>query len=292
MKREVIVVNPDVFNKIKKNISEGGRDNLHVLSDFDRTITYGLSGEKRTPTVISQLRSDPKYLGAEYKKQTEKWFEEYHPIEVDSSISLEEKKAKMHEWWMKYFEFLVKCGFNRDLIKRVVKEMPLKFRKGSLEFLSYLNKNNIPLIFMSAAPGDMLIEYIEQNGLMFPNVYVISNRYKFNSKGKAVRIKEPIIHTFNKTEITLEDYPIFNKIKNRKNVLLIGDSYGDVGMIEGFDYKNLLKVGFYNDSSEGILKDFTSHFDVVLTGDQDFGYVNKLLKEILNDNPLKLKRKT
>ena len=126
----------------------------------------------------------------------------------------------------------------------------------------------------------MLIEYLKQNNLMFPNVYIISNRYEFNSKGRAIRIKEPIIHSFNKAEVNLKDINVFEKIKNRKSVLLMGDSYGDVGMIEGFDYENLIKIGFYNDPQEGTLKDFTSHFDVVLTGDQNLSFVNKLMKEM------------
>jgi 5'-nucleotidase len=126
----------------------------------------------------------------------------------------------------------------------------------------------------------MLIEYLKQNRLMTKNVYVVSNRYKFDSKGRAIKIQEPIIHTFNKTEITLENYPVFDVVKSRKNVLLLGDSLGDVGMIEGFDYDNLIKIGFLNDSEEGSPDEFQANYDVVITGDQNFGFVNKLIKEM------------
>ena len=186
----------------------------------------------------------------------------------------------MHEWWTKHFDLIAKAGFTKELIERVVREKPLKFRKGSLEFFSFLNERGIPLVFMSAAPGDMLVGYLEQNNLLFPNVYVISNRYEFDENGKAIRIKEPIIHTFNKTEVSLKDHPIYAKIRKRKNVLLLGDSLGDVGMIEGFDYDNLIKIGFYNDSEEGDLEDYKRNFDVVLIGDQDFDYINKLVESL------------
>ena len=281
MKKQILIVNPNDFEEVKKRISKEGASRFHVISDFDRTITYGLSGEgKRTATVISQLRANPKYLGEGYQKEAYRLFDIYHPIEVDESVELEEKKKKMHEWWKKHFELIAKSGLTEEIIKKVAKENLLKFRKGSLEFVSFLNEHKVPLVFMSAAPGDMLIEYLKQNGLMTKNVYVVSNRYKFDSKGRAIKIQEPIIHTFNKTEITLENYPVFNIIKGRKNVLLLGDSLGDVGMIEGFSYKNLIKIGFLNDEVEKNLQDYKKTFDVVLLNDCSIYYANGILREI------------
>jgi HAD superfamily hydrolase (TIGR01544 family) len=280
MVEEVIIVNDRIEN-IKGRISNECNSNFHVVSDFDRTLTYGLSGEgKRTATVISQLRSDPKYLGQNYFDESHRLHSIYYPIEINPNISLNKKVMEMHDWWTKHFELMSKSGLTKDLINRVVKERPLQFRDGSLEFMSYLNEYNIPLIIMSAAPGDMLIAYLESNGLMFPNIYVVSNRYEFDSNGVAIKVKEPIIHTFNKTEIVLNNHPIFEKIRNRKNVLLLGDSLGDVGMVEGFDYDNLIKIGFYNEEMEDNLDEYKKAFDVVLTGDQDFDYINKLIEDI------------
>jgi 5'-nucleotidase len=60
--------------------------------------------------------------------------------------------------------------------------------------------------------------------------------------GKAIAIKEPIIHSFNKGETVVKDSPIYEEIKERKNILLLGDSLGDVRMADGFDYENILKI--------------------------------------------------
>jgi 5'-nucleotidase len=133
---------------------------------------------------------------------------------------------------------------------------------------------------MSAAPGDMLIEYLKENGLLFPNVYVISNLYEFDKNGKAIKIQEPIIHTFNKTEVSLKEYPVYKEIKPRTNVILLGDSVRDIGMIEGFPYKTLLKIGFLNENVEQDLADFKKNFDIILLNDIDMDYVNHLAKEI------------
>lgn len=278
--QKIIISNIKEFEKIKEEIKKAGADNFHVLADFDRTVTYGTSKGTRTETVISQLRSDPKYLGKEYQVEAHRLFDVYHPIEIDEKISLDEKRDKMHEWWKKHFDLISKSGFTKNLIKQVVRERPLRFRKGVLEFFSFLNVDNIPIIFMSAGPGDMIVEYLEQNNLMNENVYVLANRCKFDNAGNAVKVLEPIIHTFNKAEVTLKGHSIYEKIKVRKNVLLLGDSVGDVGMIKGFDYENLIKVGFLNENIESNLELYKKNFDVVLTDDQDFDFANKLIKEI------------
>ncbi|MBU1613431.1 hypothetical protein KKC87_03315, partial [Patescibacteria group bacterium] len=96
-----------------------------------------------------------------------------------------------------------------------------------------------------------------------------------------IGIKEPVIHSLNKYEIVVKEYPIFETIKNRKNVLLMGDGIDDVGMIEGFEYDNLLKIGFLNDGVEKNLDKFTANFDVVITRDSGMEYVDKLLQRIL-----------
>jgi len=51
-------------------------------------------------------------------------------------------------------------------------------------------------------------------------------------------------------------------------------------MIEGFDYDNLIKIGFLNDNINENLEDFKKNFDIVILNDSDMNYINKLLKEI------------
>jgi len=278
---EVIIVNEKELERKKKEIAQDGAEKLHILSDFDRTITYGLADGKKTPTVISQLRSDPKYLGEDYSKRANELFDVYHPIEIDSKISLTKKKKEMDDWWMKHFNLIAEYNLTKELIKKVVREKPLRFRKGSLKFLTLLNNKNVPLIFMSAAPGDMLIEYLSQNKLLLLNISVISNLYEWDKDEKAIQIKKPVVTSVNKDETLIHKFPIYDKIKNRKNVLLLGDGLEDVGMIEGFDYKNLIKIAFLNENVEENLPAFKKVYDVILLGDPDMSYVNKLVKEIL-----------
>ncbi len=278
---KIIVVNPQEFQKTKQKIKEKGADELHILSDFDRTLTYGKTptGEK-TQTVISRLRSDPKYLGEDYSKKAHELFDLYHPIEINLKIPLQEKKLKMEEWWKKHFDLISNSGLTKKIIQQVIEEKPIHFRKGTKQFLERLNKKSIPLIILSAGPGDMIKGYLEKDNLNFENIEIIGNQYEFDEAGKTTKVKGPIIHTFNKDETSLPA-EVLEKIKLRKNVILLGDSIGDVGMIEGFNYDNLTKIGFLNEEVKENLEEYKKHFDIILTKDQDFNFVNKLLKEIL-----------
>lgn len=281
MVSEVIIPDEKRYEEIKERIRKAGLEKLHILSDFDRTITYGLDeSNQRTPTVISQLRSKPDYLGEEYVKEATSLYGIYRPIEVDNSIPLKEKIEKMGEWWEKHFALIAKVGLSKNLIRQVVKENPLKFRKKSLEFFSFLAKKDVPIFFITAGPGDLVDEYLKENKINFDNIFVVGNRYSFDDKGNALEIKRPIIHTFNKTEVTLKGAGLYSKVENRKNVILLGDSIGDVGMIEGFDYDNLLKIGFLNEEVEKNLPCYKENFDVIITNDGDFNFVNDLLKEL------------
>jgi cytosolic 5'-nucleotidase 3 len=281
MEKHIVISNPEKFEELRKSFIEGGFENLHILADFDRTVTYGLDKTgKKTPTVISKLRTNSEYLGQKYFDEAHRLFDVYHPIEIDASISLDEKKDKMYEWWSEHFGLIARSGLDKDLINKVAAENPLEFREGVLEFMRLLHKKKVPVVFISAGPGDMIETFLEKDKLDFSNIYVIGNRYVFDDNGNVVAIKEPIVHTFNKTEVVLRGMDIYDKIKNKKNVLLLGDQIGDAGMIEGFDCDNLLKVGFLNENVEDSLEEYKKNFDVVLTGDCDFTYVNNFLKEL------------
>ena len=48
-------------------------------------------------------------------------------------------------------------------------------------------------------------------------------------------------------------------------------------MITGFDYDNLIKIGFLNYDDTKIKKQFLENFDIIIENDGDFESVNKLI---------------
>ena len=118
-------------------------------------------------------------------------------------------------------------------------------------------------------------------GLFSENIHIISNEFEWDSDGRAVKVKEPIIYGMNKDETMIRDFPAYDVVKNRKNVILLGDNPEDIGMIKGFDYDNLLKIGFLNDNVEKNLDLYKDRFDVVIANDGSMDFVSSILKEIL-----------
>lgn len=88
------IVSEEKFNNMRKKLEKGEWDDLHVLADFDRTLTYGSTSDgEKTPSIISLLR-DGDYLDADYRKKAHALHDKYHPIEVDPSATREEKKRQ------------------------------------------------------------------------------------------------------------------------------------------------------------------------------------------------------
>jgi 5'-nucleotidase len=279
---DIIIPDKKKLNNLKKEFHKEGVNKIHVLTDFDRTLTKAYVNGVKVPAIISRLR-DGGYISKDYSEKAGALANYYHPIELDQKISLEEKKKKMYEWWTKHFDLLIKSGLNKKHIETIVNEGVVKFREGAKDFLEILNKKNIPLVIISSSGlGYESVEmFLEKNNCMYDNIHIISNSFKWDKDGNAIKVNEPIIHVFNKDEQSIKNYLVYNLIKDRKNIILLGDSLGDLGMITGSDYNHLIKVGFLNENVEENLELYGKNFDIVLTNDSDMNYLNKFMKEIV-----------
>jgi len=278
----VIIVNQEELETAKKSIAEDGVKKLHVLADFDRTLTKAFVNGEEIPSIISILR-DGNCLTSDYVRKARALYNKYHPIEVDLKIPLKEKKKAMREWWTTHFDLLVKSGLNKKDLTAVADSEKIRFREGFSDFADFLRDKKIPLFIMSASGlgADIISIYLKKSGKLYDNIYIISNSFSWDENGKAIGVKEPIIHGMNKDETAIQDFPAFEAIENRKNVLLIGDRLSDVGMVKGFDYDNLIKIGFLNENIEENLEYYKQNYDVVILNDSPLDYINGLLGEIV-----------
>jgi len=281
-KENVIIPNKKNLNLLKNQFHKGGINEIHVLTDFDRTLTTAYANGIKVPSIISRLR-DGGYISKDYSKKATALANHYHPIELDQNISLEEKKKKMHEWWIKHFDLLIKSRLNKKHIETIVEEGVIQFREGAKDFLKFLDEKKIPLIILSSSGlgYDSVEIFLKKNHCLYKNISIISNSFKWDRDGYAIGINKPIIHVFNKDEQSLKNYPVYNSIKNRKNIILLGDSLGDLGMVANAEYNHLIKIGFLNENVEEDLALYGKNFDIILTDDSNMNYVNKFMKEIL-----------
>ncbi len=154
-------------------------------------------------------------------------------------------------------------------------------RAGGDKFLSRLNKSSIPLVIISSAGiGNMIEDFLKEQNLLFQNTHIVGNMLEFNNQGKFIGIKNnKIIHILNKREAALQEIPVYSELKKRKNIILLGDSLDDLQMVEDLDYENLISIIFLDNLE--LLDAAKEKFDVIITDDGDFSYINELLEEIL-----------
>lgn len=276
----ILILNPIEFQKKKEIFRKEGIEKIHIISDFDRTLTKAfVNGEKFT-SIMSQMY-DGHHLSEDYARKAQALRDKYYPIEINTKIPLEDKKKAMEEWWRIHKKLLIESGLNLRDVQDIVDNGKLEFRQGALEFFDITWESKIPLVvFSSSGIGEAIPLYFKKIKKDYKNIHIITNSMKYNKKGDAIGIKEPIIHIFNKGEIALRGLPIMKELKTRKNVILLGDSLGDLDMTHGFNYDNILRIGFYNYEEEK-LEDFKKSFDVIVLNDGDMDFINKLLKEII-----------
>lgn len=66
-------------------------------------------------------------------------------------------------------------------------------------------------------------------------------------QGKMTGFQDEMIHVYNKNEGAIHDSDYFQKLEHRNNVILMGDSLGDLHMADGaVGVQNKLKIGFLN----------------------------------------------
>jgi len=58
---EVVIQDIEGLERKKKEILTEGSEKFHVISDFDKTLTYAFIDGERAPTAIAQLRNDPDF---------------------------------------------------------------------------------------------------------------------------------------------------------------------------------------------------------------------------------------
>jgi len=266
------------MNEQLELMKRDGVSHLHVLSNFDRTLTKPEVDGKKIPSLISVLR-DHGYLTPDYPEKAHALFDHYHQIEIDTTIRRDERKKAMKEWWTKHFELLIASGLTRQDIKNAMHARHAQLRDGTHEFFSLLKRNNIPLVIMSSSGlgVDSVHFFLEAEHELHDNIHIISNHYEWDENGKALAVKEPIIHGMNKDETLVRDFPeIYPQIQNRKNVLLLGDSTSDLDMVVGFEYQNLLSIGFL-DTPDG-----NSGFDIEFKSSASLHKIINILSSFIN----------
>lgn len=248
-------------------------NNLYVVADFDRTITSGSS------LTSWSVLADTDLVPEEYSVERHRLYDIYRPIEVDNSLPFDYRMKMMSKWFRAHIELFVKYKMTEEVFEKAATNLRvMEFRTGAQEFLTFLWKNKIPLIIISAGIGNFIEAFLKKYNCYFDNIYVSSNKILFEN-GIAIGVGKNIIHSFNKNEVSLPP-EIANKLKGRNQVLLLGDQTSDLNMVDKNSHDSVITIGFEPDDPNdpcNSLEDFQAGFDIVCEPHENYNDLKKIL---------------
>ncbi|KNC85760.1 hypothetical protein SARC_02064 [Sphaeroforma arctica JP610] len=269
-----------VIEKLEK-IRDGGHDNLQIVTDFDQTLTAYFMPDGTRVSSSHGLIERSKFLVPDLAARLNKLFTTYYPIEVDQNVTYEDKLAHMEYWWNKTNEAFIEAKFDRKHIPEIVANGSSRFRDGFDSFLQKTKELDVPCCILSAGLADVIRGVLESHlngGLAkYPNVHIISNLMEFDDNGICIGFIGEVIHVLNKKEVTIAGTEFGKQALKRHNLILMGDSLGDVQMSDGIEHSNIIKIGYLNIKEERKEK-FLEEFDIVILNDGDMTVPNYVLE--------------
>ncbi|XP_023606809.1 cytosolic 5'-nucleotidase 3A isoform X1 [Myotis lucifugus] len=288
-KSSVRIKNPTRVEEIICGLIKGGAVKLQIITDFDMTLSRFSYKGKRCPTCHNVI-DNCKLVSDECRKKLLELKEKFYAIETDPLLTVEQKNPYMVEWYTKSHRLLVEQGIPRAKLKEIVAESDIMLnqtvlppcREGYENFFDKLQQHSIPVFIFSAGIGDVLEEIIRQAGVYHSNVKVVSNFMDFDDNGVLKGFKGDLIHVFNKHDGALKNTDYFNELKDNSNIILLGDSQGDLRMADGVaNVEHILKIGYLNDKVDELLDKYMDSYDIVLVKEESLEVANSILQKIL-----------
>lgn len=214
------------------------KNNFYLALDFDKTITAANSSDSWDAVT--------KYLGDEFRKESDEQYKKYRPIELDYKIKYEEKYKCMEEWYNSIMGLYYKYHLTYNQMADSINISNLIFREGAKEFLTNMHRNNIPIVILSAGIGNTIEQFLKNNNCYFDNMHIISNFLRFDEEGNIKTNRgNDIIHTLNKTMEGHVSTDFINEIEDKKYRLLIGDLVEDKNMIPKTDFEKTIYIRIF-----------------------------------------------
>ncbi len=260
-----------IINEKVKKLTPINWSDFYVVADFDRTITKGSS--KTSWSILASSDMVP----AKYKEERDAYYKIYRPIEIDETMEPVKRNALVKEWFIKHIELFVKYQIKEELFENAAKNLRImEFRDYGKNFIDFLHEKDIPLVIISAGIGNFIEYFFKNNACDYDNIYISSNKIIFKD-GVASGVDTNIIHSLNKNEVSLPD-EVKDKLRTRKNVLLLGDQKSDLNMVDETLHDTVIKVCFLNEETSSLKEEYSKYFDIIIEENEDY----KTLMDILS----------
>ena len=235
------------INSFKKS----GKDKIHIVLDFDRTLVRGKNQKGKNITVWDAME---KFVPKELQMESIKLYKKYRSLEMKRKLS-EKQAIKWWEWNLNIF----KCIKSSEIKKA---SYIIQTRPFVKEFFILCKKKKIPTIIISASVKNIIDLWCQREKIK-PTKILSTELTFFNGRVSGWE-KKTLIHSLNKKE---KGHKEIKKIKlKRPKTILIGDSLDDVYMVKGD--KNVIRIAIYDTKHgyKGNLEEFINQFDLVFKG--------------------------
>ena len=263
------------LNNNKINQLNLNKNNTYIVMDFDKTITSYDSSDSWDAVA------NPKFVEQGIRSDMDKLYKKYRPIEMDYTISKEEKLRQMEIWYSECMDLYYKYNLKKEQIKNSIQASDVKFRKGTKELLILAHDNKIPVIILSAGIGNSIEQFLKDNNCLFKDTMcIISNFIEFDDNGKVIKFDDSkMIHTLNKTMNGHLSEEFIGKVKDKQYKILIGDLIEDIKMVDEKEKDTTLMIGILTKEMESQenLRLYNEKFDVVLTEEEDLSIWGRFL---------------
>jgi len=199
----------------------------------------------------------------------------------------------MKTWWDEANDLLVAQKCYISTFESMVQRSNVGFRETTMAFFELLERAEVPLLIFSAGIAELIdrviLHFMKKT---YSNAHVVSNHVKTDKDGLIIGFAEPVIHTFNKNEMSISHSKTttwFESVSHRQNVILVGDSLGDAGMATGVsNIGTIIKIGFLNHDIDKNLQHYKTVYDVLILNDGTFDFVLELVKSVIGEAALVL----
>lgn len=205
-----------------------GPARMHVLLDFDRTLTVGKRGDDDATTWQILQR----HLSPEGQARYQSDFQHYRQLEIAGTMT----EADALEWWQSTLQLFIDGQVNLRKVEADFLSV-VQLRPGARELLAACHQAGIQTTILSAGITDVIqillghyrvsVDLVISTQLITDNDGVITGWHK-----------DDMVHVLNKHEAG--HAPLEQVKADRPYCIVVGDSLDDAAMINGD--QNVLRV--------------------------------------------------
>lgn len=211
----------------------GNSDKIHIVADFDRTLTQRRAGTNEDITSWHILRD---HLPKEAQDECRRLFEVARPKELDGTMT--EQDAV--EWWSAILDIYCEYRLDMNAVERDFLHRA-SMRTGSKELFDLCKSHYIPTVILSAGVKDVIDLWANKYEIS-PSLTLSTELVLDESRHLSGWKRETLVHLLNKSEI---DHPELNRIRAERPLSIIfGDSINDSDMAIGEE--DVLRVRLYD----------------------------------------------